>query len=47
MGTTNPAAQLMELGQTKFIGAVDEDGVGMGVVDPDSMMVVQRRMSKR
>ena len=31
--TADAATQLMQLGQTEFLGAVDEDGVGVRVVD--------------
>jgi hypothetical protein len=31
--TADAAAQLVQLGQAEFLGAVDEDGVGVRVVD--------------
>ena len=34
------AAQLVELGEAEFLRAVDEDGVGVGLSMPVSMMVV-------
>ena len=33
MRATNTAAQLMQLGKAELIGAVDDDGVGVRVVD--------------
>ena len=33
LGTTNPAAELVKIGQTEAIGAVDDDRVGIGNIE--------------
>ena len=33
LGAPDPAAQLVEIGQPKAIGAVDDDGVGIGNIE--------------
>jgi hypothetical protein len=46
MRTANAAAQLVQLGEAKMVGAFDDDGVG-GMSIPVSMMVVHTSTLKR